>query len=339
MSDLIVRLPGLLTTVQDAGRYGFQDRGVPPAGALDLDSLELANLLVGNPRGEAALECSLSGPELEFTGEQVFAITGAPMNPRLNGASVARYETLTARAGDVLSLGMAEEGVRAYVAIGGGFDLPLVMGSHSTYIRGGFGGFEGRALRAGDRLRLRTPPAPLRPERLVIPAAFRPGFPSAIDLRALPSHELDRFEEASLDLFFSSQWRVSSQSDRMGCRLEGQVLAHRRGADIISEGVQTGTVQVPGNGLPIVLLADRQTTGGYTRIAHVIKADLPLLGQVRHGDLVRFRKTTLEEARKLLLERDARWERITRECRPKGERRFRIVVNGTTYDVGVRELP
>lgn len=354
MRELRVRSPGPLTTVQDLGRFGFQSQGVPPAGAADPDALETANLLVGNDRGEACLECTLGGPELECAGPVMFAVCGAEMEVRINDSPAPRYETLYAKEGDLITLEPAVSGLRSYIAFAGGLDIQPVMGSRSTYIRAGFGGWRGRALRAGDRLPLGdrsgpagTPPAPLR-----VPENLRPAYPSELLIRALPSHEIGRFEPASVRDFFREPFRVSAKSDRMGCRLEGPVLRHGRGADIISSGVQTGTIQVPGDGLPIVLLADRQTTGGYTRIAHVIQADLPKLGQARPGDTVRFLETTAKEARDAWISRDRDIVgRIAAKAvrppaasaptdygRPAGATRsFRVIVNGRTYRVDVRE--
>ncbi len=351
MTELLVLDPGPQTTVQDLGRFGSQSLGVPPAGAADPDALETANLLVGNARGEACLECTLRGPELEFTGPASFSVCGARIPVLLNGIAVPTWETLYAEAGDVLSIGTAETGLRAYLAAAGGFDVPVVLGSRSTYVRAGFGGWQGRPLRSGDRIPLRGTQDTARVPRLRVPEDIRPEYPVDIQVRAVPSHELDRFPPDSVDLFFREVFSVSAKSDRMGCRLEGTPLRHTRGADIVSSGVQTGTVQVPGDGLPIVLLPDRQTTGGYTRIAHVIRADLSKLGQARPGDRVRFLRIGLEEARTAWIARD---EEIAGRIRSADEssgrasprtavpagasiRRFRVLVEGRPYDVEIEE--
>lgn len=366
MTEILIREPGPLTTVQDLGRFGSQSLGVPPSGAADPDALETANLLVGNDPGEACLECTLRGPVLEFTGPAAFSLCGGRAAARLNDAEVPLWETLYAKAGDVLSIGPAETGLRLYIAVAGGLDIPPVLGSRSTYARAGFGGWEGRALRAGDRIPLRADPdARVVPARTV-PEGERPEYPSEIRVRALPSHELDRFRPESVERFFRDSYAVSPKSDRMGCRLEGAPLVHTRGADVVSSGVLTGTVQVPGDGLPIVLLADRQTTGGYTRIAHVIRADLSKLGQARPGDRVRFVRTTPEEARKAWEARDAAVRSRIRprasvapgeagfraagdpastQTRPGGvdpaavgaPRRFRVFVDGREYTVELTE--
>ncbi len=305
MTEILIREPGPLTTVQDLGRFGSQSLGVPPSGAADPDALETANLLVGNDPGEACLECTLRGPVAEFTGPAAFSLCGGRATARLNGVEVPLWETLYAQAGDVLSIGSVEAGLRIYLAVAGGLDLPPVLGSRSTYVRAGFGGWEGRALRSGDRLPLRAGPDSRTVSEWTVREEERPEYPPEILVRAIPSHEVDRFRPESVERFFREPFAVSAKSDRMGCRLEGTPLVHTRGADIVSSGVLTGTVQVPGDGLPIVLLADRQTTGGYTRIAHVIRADLPKLGQARPGDRVRFARATPEEAREAWESREA----------------------------------
>ena len=349
MTELIVRFPGPFTTVQDLGRFGSQSLGVPPAGALDRDALETANRLVGNDPSEACLECTLRGPELQFTGAAAITVCGAEMEVLINGLPAQGWETLFLEAGDILSLGPAVTGLRTYISFAGGLDIPAVLGSRSTYVRAGIGGWEGRPIRAGDHIPLRTEPGKAGAAartRLRVPEEERPAYASDLILRAIPSHEIGRFEPESVERFFQESFTVSAKTDRMGCRLEGAPLVHTRGADIISSGVQTGTVQVPGDGLPIVLLADRQTTGGYTRIAHVIQADLPRLGQARPGDRVRFERATVEDAREAWRRREARIAGRTRpgavqaaaEAGGSGSRRrFLVRVDGRSYDVEVWE--
>jgi len=348
VTEMLLRDSGPFTTVQDLGRFGSQSRGVPPAGAADRDALETANLLVGNDRSEACLECTLRGPEFELAGPAAFAVCGADMEVLINGAAVSRWETLYAEDGDVVTIGTALAGLRCYIAFAGGLEVPIILGSRSTYTRAGFGGWEGRALRPGDRIPLRTHPPAHGMPCLAVPEDLRPDYPDEISVRAVPSHETGRFKPDSVQRFYREPYTVSPKSDRMGCRLDGIPLEHTRGADIVSSGVQTGTVQVPGDGRPIVLLADRQTTGGYTRIAHVIQADLSRLGQARPGCRVRFVRATVEEAQ-------AAWRNRERELtarirlRPQAMmpaeisipgapgRRFRVSVGGRTYDVEIAE--
>ncbi|HWR12624.1 MAG TPA: biotin-dependent carboxyltransferase family protein [Rectinemataceae bacterium] len=371
MTEILVLSSGVQTTVQDLGRFGYQSLGVPPSGAMDRDALETANLLVGNPRGEACLECVLGGLELECGAPLVFAVCGVPMDPRVNGKPAPGYETLRAKAGDVISLGMAERGLCAYIAFAGGLAVDPVLKSRSTYARAGFGGWRGRPLRAGDRIPLREGAAgpsaapglrDASPLIRFVPEELRPRYSAEITLRAIRSHEAARFQPESLSRFFSEPFFVSPKSDRMGCRLEGPSLAHSRGADILSAGVQTGTVQVPGDGFPIILRVDRQTTGGYARIAHVIQTDFAKLGQLRPGDSVRFLETTVEAAQEAWKKREAAIVKSIREKTdlprpmPRAEsgiasraapgaqvsqeemRHFNVIVNGIAYDVTLREI-
>jgi len=345
MTEILVKSPGIQTTVQDLGRFGYQSLGVPPSGAMDRDALETANLLVGNPREEACLECVLGGVELECGDSLVFAVCGAPMELRINGKPAPGYETLRAKTGDVISLGMAERGLCAYIAFAGGLAIEPVLKSLSTYSRAGFGGWCGRLLRAGDRIPLRegsTVPCDAAALIRFVPEELRPRYSAEITLRAIRSHEAARFEPESVHCFFSEPFNVSPKSDRMGCRLEGARLAHSRGADILSSGVQTGTVQVPGDGFPIILRVDRQTTGGYARIAHVIQADLPKLGQLRPGDTIRFAETTVEAAQEAWKKREAAIVGSIREKTDQapvgGTRHFNVIVNGIAYDVMLREI-
>ena len=351
--EIQVRFPGLQTTVQDLGRFGYQSLGVPPAGAMDRDALETANLLVGNARGEACLECILTGPELECHSALVFSVCGAPMNPCVNGKPVPQYETICAEAGDIISLGAAERGLCTYIAFAGGLAIEQVLHSRSTYTRAGFGGWQGRPFLAGDRVPLKG--QAMGPNDVTVPIRHVPEeslplYAPEITVRAILSHEAARFEPESIGRFFSEPFWVSPKSDRMGCRLEGPQLVHNRGADILSAGVQTGTVQVPGDGLPIILLVDHQTTGGYTRIAHVIQADLAKLGQARPGDTIRFGETTVEAAQAAWKKREKRIVGLVQKKTypphngsdaeaPVGEKRyFNVFVNGSVYDVTVQEI-
>lgn len=293
MSVLLVHEPGPLTTVQDLGRTGHLRVGIPPAGPLDLEAFVLANRLAGNPDGAAALECTLIGPRVEFTDARLVALTGADMQATLNGSEAPRWASFPVRAGDVLRLGPARSGVRAYLAVAGGLDTPPALGSRATYLRGQLGGWHGRALRKGDALPLGAPGAPRA-------ARVRPGsvpdYAAPVELRAVPGPQDDRFTADGIATFFASAYEMLPQSDRMGARLRGPRIEHTRGHDIISDGIPLGGVQVVGDGQPIVLLADRQSTGGYTKIATVCSFDVGRVAQVRPGERVRFRRVTVEEA-------------------------------------------
>ena len=302
MATVIVHTAGLLTTVQDRGRYGYQRFGMPVSGAMDVFSFELANLLVGNDPGDACLEATISGPELEFTGATWIAITGADMDPRLNGQGIPMNTTIDVRPGDRLGFRGLRSGCRAYIAFAGGIAVPPVMGSRSTYLRTGIGGFQGRALMPGDELPLGEPKG--KPRLKKIPEGLIPDYKHEQTIRIISGPEAHYFEIVGLRSFLSTEYTVTAQSDRMGYRLSGEPIQHKEGmTNIISAGISLGTVQVPGDGQPIILMADRQTSGGYARIANVITVDLTLLAQLRPGDIVRFSETTLDSARQLYLNR------------------------------------
>ncbi len=346
--------PGLLTTLQDLGRSGYERYGVPPAGAADPYALRLGNLLLGNDEGEAGLEVTLLGPTLRFEEDCWIAITGADLGARWNGAEAPLWETLPVRAGDRLSFETPRRGVRAYITVAGGFDVARVLSSRSTYLRAKLGGLDGRALRTGDRVRIRAMPA--RHRRL--PTRFVPTYDLA-PFRVILGPQEERFTQDGVHTFLSSPYQVRPDSDRMGVRLEGPKVRHAGAADIISEPVCTGAIQVPAGGEPIVLLVDRQTTGGYAKIGTVISVDLPRLGQVLPGDRLTFAACSLEEAHRRLREREAgaselrkaiaageldghrtlqvstRTRTYTVEIIPEGARRVSVRVDGAAYDVAV----
>ncbi len=286
--------PGLQTTLQDGGRAGWQAFGVPVCGAMDWQALALANLLAGNDREEAALEMCAMGPAIRFETDAVFALAGADFSATLNGAALPANGAFLAHKNDVLEMGACSGGFRAYLAVAGGFDVPKVMESRSTCLSACFGGFEGRALKKGDRIGLRAPQLWLRglPDRFV---AVTPREDAPI--RVVLGPQQDAFSARGLDTFFSSEYRLTAQCDRMGCRLEGAAIGLKAGMtpNILSDGVAMGSIQVP-NGQPIVMMADRQTTGGYVKLGAVITADLPRMAQKRPGDGVRFVQVTVEEA-------------------------------------------
>ena len=301
MSDLLVQDGGPLTTIQDLGRFGHLRVGIPTSGPMDREAFVLANRLVGNDDNAAGLECTLLGPRLEFADERLVAVTGADMAPTLNGAAVPAWQGLSVKAGDVLRLGSVRRGVRAYVAVAGGIRTPLVLESRATYPRGRLGGLEGRALRKGDRLPLgpatAAQPRRVRPERV-------PAYPADAEVAVIFGPQDDRFTSAGIEAFLAGPYEMLPQSDRMGARLKGPFIEHTRGHDIISDGVAMGSIQVIGEGQPIVLLADRQSAGGYTKIATVCSFDLGRIGQVKPGGRLRFRRVTVAEAHAML--RDSR---------------------------------
>lgn len=294
--------PGPQTTVQDLGRTGQMRYGIPPSGPMDRFAFVVANRLVGNADGAAALECTLVGPRLEVDAPGAVAVTGADMPLTVNGAEVPRWATIALKAGDVVKLGPARAGVRSYLAFSGGLDVPLVLGSRSTYVRGRLGGLDGRALRKGDTLHV-LPFGAVRPRRVERRALPEYGSESAI--RVVLGPQADRFTDAGIRTLLGSAYEVLPQSDRMGARLSGPRIEHARGHDIISDGIALGSIQVPGDGQPIILLVDRQSTGGYTKVATVCSCDVGRIGQARPGQSLRFQAVAVAEAHRLLRESDA----------------------------------
>ncbi len=307
---MMIRSPGMLTTVQDEGRFGWMASGFSPSGAMDLAAARRCNLLVGNPMDAAVLEMTMTGIAAEFTCDCVIALTGADMGAVLGGR-LPPYEAVAVRAGETLVCGSAKAGMRAYLAVAGGFDLEPVMGSCSTGIKFGLGGFEGRKLRAGDALPLRCPEIPvsrLEERVLRMPKWLDPFWTKKnhdVRLRVVMGPQDDRFTPAGIETFLGQWYTVTPDSDRMGSKLAGPRIEAAQGYDIISDGIAPGSVQVPASGQPIVMMADCQTTGGYAKIAAVITADLPLMAQARPGDRVRFEAVSVRQAQRAA--REERW--------------------------------
>lgn len=303
-----VVVPGAQTTVQDLGRPGRMRSGVTPGGSADRAALVLGNRLVGNAPAAPGLECALVGPTLRFRQDTVVALTGADAGATLDGVPVPTWEPFRAGPGQVLALGVPQDGLRAYVCVAGGVAVPEVLGGRGTDLFGRFGGWHGRALAAGDLLPLGDPSdaaeALLR-RRLADPASARARDPAA-PLRVVLGPQQDRFTAEGLAAFLGGDYRVSPQSDRMGVRLRGEPVAHAGPGELISEGIAAGAVQVPRDGQPIVLLAARQTVGGYPKVATVIGADLDRLGQARPGDALRFAAVDVAAARQASREEQSR---------------------------------
>lgn len=308
-STIEVVKPGLLTTIQDEGRPGFRAFGMPFAGALDQRAYALANLLAGNPPGAAALEMTLLGGTFRFAKDAYVGIAGADMQPTLDGAAVPHWSGFLVRAGSVLAFSSARDGVRCYLAARGGIDVPPVLGSRSTYTRAGVGGLHGRPIAAGHVLP--SGPMSLRdasPRRL--PARAIPRYGREIRLRVLLGPQDDRFLPEGVATFLAGAYTVTNRNDRMGYQLEGPVIQHLRGPDIVSDGLLPGAVQVPGSGTPFVMTADCQTVGGYAKIATVIGPDLDRVAQARRGDVVRFARCTPGDALAASRRRRAQFEAV-----------------------------
>jgi biotin-dependent carboxylase-like uncharacterized protein len=292
--------PGLMTTVQDLGRVGFHNLGIGTSGALDPVALRVANLLVGNAPGVGALEVLYLGPTIEIEADDVrmsFVGAAAAMEilPDASASAGARIDTMRSvlvKRGEIVRIGSLTDGAVLYVGVEGGFDIQPILGSVATNIRGGTGGWQARALVAGERLPLRLMRASQRAEARAVGIELRP--PRRI--RAIAGPQDDYFHADEIARFFGSEYTVQSGSDRVGMRLEGAAIQHAKGFNIASDATAPGSIQVPGNGQPIVLMADRQTIGGYPKIATVISADLAELGRLSIGSKIRFERVTIETA-------------------------------------------
>ena len=297
--------PGILTTIQDLGRYGFSQFGVPSSGALDTFSFRAGNLLVGNGEEEACLETTLMGLKVKALKEIVISITGGDLCPTLNEEPLAMWRTHLLVEGDVITFKKVRAGCRAYLAVGGGFAVPKIMGSCSTYLSGKFGGLEGRALRRGDILYTFDISSSLNKLGLRFPKDWISPLEKEVPLRVIPGPQDHHFTGKGSQTFYSSSYQVTPQSDRMGVRLEGPKIERRSDVEesIISEGLVSGAIQVPGDGKPMIILTEL-VTGGYTKIATIISMDLPKVAQLKPGDQVRFKPISIEEAYNLLKEQE-----------------------------------
>jgi len=323
--------PGLLTTVQDRGRFGYQKFGVPVSGGVDEIALRAANVLVGNTQGAAALEVTALGPRLRFLAETVVALTGAEVEGDIGGRAIPWCKSFQVRAGQILDVRACTRGLRTYLAIAGGLDVPVLLGSRSTCLVANFGGFHGRPLATGDVLGAGPPSAPLGDlAGREVPEAWRARHGSPVLLRVVLGPQVDAFTEEGRRTFLGSTYQISPNADRMGYRLDGPVIAHQGSADILSDWVPLGGVQVPGDGKPIILLADRQTTGGYPKIATVIKPDISLVAQLRPGEMLAFRAVGVAEAQEIA-------RKIEAEL--LGLRAQLVCAESWGYAAGVGEVP
>ncbi|MBN1102860.1 MAG: biotin-dependent carboxyltransferase family protein [Deltaproteobacteria bacterium] len=301
VETLEILMPGPLTTVQDLGRHGFGRYGVPPSGALDAFSTRIANLLVENDEGEAALEITLMGLKARALTEVAVAVTGGDLQPRVNGEPLEMWRSRVLKPGDTLFFKGVRSGCRACLAVGGGIAADPVLGSKSTNLSSGFGGLEGRPLKKGDRLLSLSPHLHLHSPARSLREEWIPRYGRDWLVRVLPGPQHGDFPVAVRRLFVEAEFTVTSQADRTGIRMSGPPIVRRDGLpeSIISEGVVPGAIQVPGDAQPIIILTET-VTGGYRKIATVISADLPLLAQMRPGDRVRFREVSMDQAAEAL---------------------------------------
>lgn len=324
---------GMLTTVQDLGRTGYQKFGMIKGGAMDPLALRIANLLVGNEEHAATLEMTLFGASILFQQEAVIAISGGDMSPTIDGKPVRAYRSIWVKEGSVLKIGQAKQGCRTYVALAGGIEVPEVMHSSSTYLRAGIGGYQGRALEKNDILhlkqatscnkglwnRLRQRNTSFQESNWVVNSQLKSRWSTASSIRVFAGREFHWFTKESHETVFSKPFWISTESDRMGYRLDGPTLKLDYTADLLSEAVTFGTIQVPADGKPIILMADRQTTGGYAKMLQIATVDLPKAAQLKPGDELTFQKIEHQEAEQLFLEREQELKALERAIELKAK--------------------
>lgn len=338
--SMIIDNGGILTTVQDGGRYGFQQYGVYPSGPMDERAFRIANILTGNDPDEACLEITISGPRIRFTEPAVIALTGGNFEPGLNGKPFTMYRAVLVNSGDTLNLGFAKTGCRGYLSVSGGMNIPELMGSKSSLIKYGVGGYKGRKLNAGDEILLNGTKAAL-PN---LSARFVPveRIDSGIrKIRVILGPQDEAFTEHGIQTFLGNVYTVNPVSDRMGYRMDGPKIEQKTDGNIISDGIVMGSVQVPTSGEPIIMMADHQTVGGYTKIASVISVDLPVVGQMKPGDRAQFVPVSVDEAQELYVKYRSELQNIKEKMlKPmvfKEAKFFVINVNGKQFSVKVEE--
>ena len=292
---LHVITPGPFTTIQDGGRFGYTAYGIGTSGAMDLDAYNTANWLVGNKHGEAVLEATMMGPSILFDDDCICAVTGADMGTMIGNRPVEPYRPFWVQAGQTLTMGFAKSGCRGYLAVQGGFQVPSVMGSRSTNLKVQLGGIEGRVLKRDDVL---TVPDEHR-SAIMDRKRRAPEYSQNVTVRVVLGPQEDYFTKQGISTLLSETYSVSNQSDRMGLRLDGATIETKAGSDIVSDGITLGSIQITSSGQPIVLMADRQTTGGYAKIGTVCSFDIPLLAQLKPGATVTFRAVTVEQAQRI----------------------------------------
>lgn len=329
--SLKVENPGLLTTIQDGGRFGYQREGVVVSGGMDLVSLRMGNILVGNDEYSPVLEVAQLGPKLRFEACHVIAVTGAEMGARLNGEQIHLWRPLYVEKGDLLEFSRPASGRFGYIAVAGGFEIKKVLGSFSTYQEAGIGGWEGRALKkedvipcnglakaAMDRLKVLFRIGGKKNQPNWCPASWlNPVYEENPILRVINGPEYELFSKRSRHAFWEGKFKVTEKSNRMGYQLTGPGLSLQEPTEILSSAVTFGTVQVPAGGNPIILGADRQTIGGYPRIAQVISADLPKFVQVQPGKIIRFQRVSLDEAQQAFAQQELNMENLKKAIRIK----------------------
>ena len=340
MDGFYVNFPGAQTSVQDEGRFGYQWSGMCPAGAMDMHSLRIANILVGNDRNEAGLEVTLVGPELHFLVDEVIAITGADLSPMLDGRELPMYRAVSIKKGQRLSFGKRKSGCRSYIAFAGGFDITPMYGSRSTWVRINIGPVD-HALRKGDVIGFREPKAilPNMEARYIQPEVIQGD---EVLLRVILGPQDYLFTEQGIRNFLGSEpFTVSKLANRQGYRLDGPKVELKKKGSIVSDGIAKGAVQIQPNEQPILLLSERQSTGGYAKIGNIITVDLPKIGQAMTGAKIRFQEIGIEEAQELLVEEDRMLNALEERLRTAAveqSNRYRVTVNQRVYHVEIQRV-
>ncbi|WP_338448935.1 biotin-dependent carboxyltransferase family protein [Niallia oryzisoli] len=323
---ITITKPGLLSTIQDLGRFGYQKYGVITSGAMDSLSHRLANLLVGNEENKPTIEMTFLGPNVQFQEDALIAICGGDLSPTIQDRPVPMWRPVLVKKGAVLKFGYAKTGTRSYLAVAGGFSIPSIMNSTSTYLRANLGGFHGRALQAGDKIAFaeKSHQSSKLIKKLInmdrnlpfvemnwsISSELIPKLEKNPVFRVMKGRQYQLFTKESQEWLWTEPFQISPQSDRMGYRLKGPMLRLEKAIEMLSEAVTFGTIQVPADGNPIILMADRQTTGGYPKIGEIASVDLPLLAQVKPNDTIHFTNITPEEAQLLYLEREKKIKQL-----------------------------
>lgn len=333
--------PGLCTQIQDEGRFGYRDIGVAISGAMDGFAYKISNYLVGNNEELASLEITMVGPEIKFYDTELIAICGADLSPCVNGESVKNWVALRVNKGDILSFKGNKCGTRAYLSFAGCMNIPKQLGSFSTNIKASFGGFHGRNIKVNDEINIVTNKKNIN--KYIgnkLDRSYIPNYKGDIKVRVVLGPQDDYFSEAEINKFFNEIYEVSSLCDRMGYRLTGTPIKHFKSANIISDANNIGSIQVPGDGLPIILMNDCGTTGGYPKIGTVIQSDIFKIAQLKTGDKIGFKLIKIKDAIKIYKEYIEWINEIKEELINKIEdsKYYRVTINGYIYNVNVQEI-
>ncbi len=334
---LKVKEPGLLTTVQDLGRYGYQRFGIPPSGAMDPYSSKLANIMVDNELNCAVLEITGHGPTLEAIEPVEIGFAGGEFELKVNDEEVSMWESILLDEGDLLRIGNSKTGFRGYLSVSGGIKSAKTLKSKSTYMKGKIGGLNGQGNKIEKDDTIEPEKNPDNFSKRKIPKKYRPNIQTK-EIRVILGPQKNKFSEKGIKTLLNSEYKISKDSDRMGYRLEGPKIQHKKEADIITDAIPNGAIQVPGNGKPIVLLNDRQTTGGYTKIANIITVDLPKITQRKPGEKIKFKEIDLRKAQKLYKNRQKRIQKLQKNNLTTNKQ-YKAKINGKNYLVTFRKKP